>query len=82
MTFDNTFVFTPEMIAILAVLFALLGGAQAYWGGYLCILTSHKWDLDPPWSGKELRHRPQCSRCGFEPVEIGITGSHEGDHRV
>lgn len=51
-------------------------------GSVACRLLGHNWDLEPPWSGKELRTRPQCERCGHEPDEIAITGSHEGDHRV
>jgi hypothetical protein len=51
-------------------------------GSLACLLLGHNWDLEPPWSGKELRYQPQCERCGHEPDEIAITGSHEGDHRV
>lgn len=51
-------------------------------GSVVCYLFGHNWNLDPPWSGKELRSRPYCERCGTEPNDIVITGSHEGDHRV
>lgn len=48
----------------------------------LCRLIGHEWDLEPPWSGKELRSKPQCQACGYQPNDIVITGKHEGDHRV
>jgi C4-type Zn-finger protein len=48
----------------------------------LCHLLGHNWDLEPPWSGKEIRYNPECQRCGHRPEEIAITGSHEGGHRV
>lgn len=51
-------------------------------GSLACLLLGHNWDLEPPWSGKELRYQPRCERCGQEPDEIAITGPHEGDHRV
>lgn len=72
----------PAFAATLAVTLTIGAAATFYHGGYLCLLIGHAWDLEPPWSGKELRHNPQCQRCDHEPVDIAMTGSHGGEHRV
>lgn len=53
-------------------------------GTLRCRLFGHKWSMDPPWTGKELRWQPHCERCGHEPEDIVITGSarNEIEHRV
>lgn len=72
------------MMVVLAILIAVTLTVYGYAVsvGWVCVVFGHDWDLEPPWSGKELRHNPLCERCGHEPEEIVITGSHDGDHRV
>lgn len=49
-----------------------------------CRLLGHKWSISPPWTGKELLHRPSCVRCGHRPDGIRITGSAQPsiNHRL
>lgn len=72
----------PPMLIIPILAVSIVVSYRIYTSGAICAVFGHTWSLSPPWSGKELRHNPQCERCGHEPENVAITGSHQGDHRV
>lgn len=76
----HTLLFVFGVVLVLSVVIVTV--SNLYYGGGFCSIFGHNWDLEPPWSGKELRYNPSCQRCGHEPDDISIVGFHEGGHRV
>jgi len=77
-----TVTFTPLAFTLALVLLFIPVCLWLSYHGYLCVFIGHNWSIDPPWSGKELQYRPHCHRCGYEPDDIAIVGSHDGEHRI